>query len=358
MKLLYLTDRLSHRGGAPHHLLDLISAMAEDHQVTVAAANKDSDVVLPEGVRFARCPGLRRSTDHLGGLDKLPNLLASADVVHIQNVMNPAALRQASGPRAVVTIQDHRVFCPGPGKTLTNDQACDQPMSEQASDSCFPASGRRTEMLTLTRARLNATKRAHRLVVLSQYMADELAQTGAEGAVVIPPPVTLGPPKTEPGEHFLIAGRLVHHKGTELGIQAFELAQPACELHVAGLGGADLVTAKALGLLDREDLRASLRRSRALLFPARWQEPFGIVGVEALSVGTPVIAMSRGGMGEWTDKGTITVQGVDDMATALTRLRLQPDEALELGKNGQKMAAERFSPVRHHAAMKAVYNTI
>ena len=44
MELLYLTDRLSHRGGAPHHLLDLIRVMAEEHQVTVAAADKDRDV--------------------------------------------------------------------------------------------------------------------------------------------------------------------------------------------------------------------------------------------------------------------------------------------------------------------------
>ena len=44
--------------------------------------------------------------------------MAAADVVHVQNVMNPTALtRLVSSGRAVVTVQDHRVFCPGPGRT-------------------------------------------------------------------------------------------------------------------------------------------------------------------------------------------------------------------------------------------------
>ena len=358
MELLYLTDRLSHRGGAPHHLLDLIRVMAEEHQVTVAAADKDQDVVLPEGVRFERCSGLRHARAHRGGLDKLPSLIARAGVIHVQNIMNPVALSLACGPRAVVTVQDHRVFCPGPGKTLLDDVACDQPMSEEHCTFCIPDDDRRLDMLALTRARLDAIRAAAQTIVLSQYMADALTQVGAPGAAVIPPPVHVDTVKTDAGEHFLLAGRLVKHKGTDIAIEAFSLARPPCELRVAGLGSESIGSARALGWLDRDTLRTELRSSRALLFPTRWQEPFGIVGVEALSVGTPVIAMSRGGMDEWTDAGTIVVDDAAEMAAAITHLSQRPQAALALGEAGHAMVAERFSPARHRSAIKAVYNAL
>ena len=358
MKLLYVTDRLSHRGGAPNHLLDLMAAMVADHSVTVAAADKDHDVALPEGVHFVRCRGLRHSRAHAGGLSKMPDLLADADIAHVQNVMNPAALDLICGPRAVVTVQDHRVFCPGPGKTLPSDEACTQPMSALQCDACIPDSEHRAEMLALTRARLEAIQGAARVVVLSAYMAEALAQVGLSGAAIVPPPVAPQPPKTEPGHHFLLAGRLVHHKGTDIAIQAFARARPDCDLRVAGLGSETLGGATALGWLDRGSLRAELRKARALLFPARWQEPFGIVGVEALAVGTPVIAMSRGGMESWTDAGTMVVDGAEQMADAITRLSKDARLAQTLGEAGRVMVTERFSPALHSAKLKALYDGI
>ena len=358
MKLLYLTDRLSHRGGAPHHLLDLIDTMASEHSITVAAADKDSDVVLPPRVRFVRCSGLRHAHARAGGIDKLADLLSWADVVHVQNVMNPTALQLALGPNAIVTIQDHRVFCPGPGKTLPTDVACSKPMSEALCSTCLPDADRRARMLGLTQARCSAIAGAARVVVLSDYMADALTQVGITHTNVIPPPVSVGPPKTSPGRDFLLAGRLVHHKGTDLALQAFSRAAPDVALRVAGLGSVPLDGAAALGWLDRDALRTELSNARALLFPARWQEPFGIVGVEALAMGTPVIAMARGGMSAWTNVGTLVVDGVDAMARAITRLAQDPDLAQRLGSEGQDMVAKHFSPEIHHAEMTALYKTL
>ena len=358
MKLLYLTDRLSHRGGAPHHLLDLISVMARDHTITVAAADKDRDVALPEHVQFVRCSGLRHSRGHTGGLSKLPGLLSRADGVHVQNVMNPEALRLACGPRTIVTVQDHRVFCPGPGKTLPTDRPCVQPMSESQCDVCIPDEDHRRAMVALTHARLQAIQTARRVIVLSHYMAECLAGVGLPGADVVPPPVPVDPREAASGANFMIAGRLVHHKGIDIALRAFRQANPGCELRIAGLGNEDLDGATAMGWLDRAALREELRSARALLFPARWQEPFGIVGVEALAVGTPVIAMKRGGMGAWTDAGTLVVDDVEQMSDAITRLSRDTALAQRLGEAGQVMVAERFSPRRHEEAMKAVYGMI
>ncbi len=353
MRLLYITDRLSYRGGAPHHLLDLIHQVADEHELTVAAADRDSDVELPRTVRFVRCRAIRSGRE----LEEsaLPALVEAADGVHLQNVMQPAVLSAVTGPKTIVTVQDHRVFCPGPGKTLPSGQACDDPMGPAVCGVCISDKAERAERLALTSARLEAIKQAGRVVVLSHYMAGALHQLGVHPVEVIPPPVPLGPQRTAAGEGFLVAGRLVHHKGTDIAVEAFRVASPSSSLSVAGLGPVELGNAQALGWLDRPTLRAHLAQARALLFPARWQEPFGIVGVEALAMGTPVVAMVRGGMVDWADVGTLAVSGVDEMAASISYLQHHPEEALSLGREGQLAVAKRFSPRDHFRRVLALY---
>lgn len=59
------------------------------------------------------------------------------------------------------------------------------------------------------------------------------------------------------------------------------------------------------------------RRARALVFPPRWQEPFGIAGLEALTMGAPVVAWESGGVREW-HPGPLDEWGdVEGLATAL-----------------------------------------
>jgi glycosyltransferase involved in cell wall biosynthesis len=62
-----------------------------------------------------------------------------------------------------------------------------------------------------------------------------------------------------------------------------------------------------------------LRDARALLFPIDWEEPFGLVMIEAMMVGTPVIAFPRGAAPEVIDEGVtgFLVRDVDEMAARL-----------------------------------------
>ena len=76
------------------------------------------------------------------GLTRLPDLLANADVVHIQNVMNPTAIKLAKERPCVATIQDHRVFCPGPGHPPSGSR-CTEPMNDRTCGTCLPNDERR-----------------------------------------------------------------------------------------------------------------------------------------------------------------------------------------------------------------------
>ena len=82
-------------------------------------------------------------------------------------------------------------------------------------------------------------------------------------------------------------------------------------LVVAGTGPLrreiDAEGVEVLGWLDRRRLSAAYRRAAVLVMPSRWQEPFGIGGLEALTLGTPVAAWDSGGVREWHPGGELLV---------------------------------------------------
>jgi glycosyltransferase involved in cell wall biosynthesis len=138
----------------------------------------------------------------------------------------------------------------------------------------------------------------------SRYVARRIRKLyGAEATVVHPPvrvPDTL--PAAEKGSFFLSASRLVSYKNVRVLIEAFSHL-PEQQLLVVGIGP-DFAALKEMagpnvrlvGYVDDTELADLMRSARALLFAAR--EDFGIAPVEAQALGTPVIALGRGGARE------------------------------------------------------------
>jgi glycosyltransferase involved in cell wall biosynthesis len=77
-----------------------------------------------------------------------------------------------------------------------------------------------------------------------------------------------------------------------------------------------------VGEADASAKRELLSKADALLFPIDWNEPFGLVMIEALSCGTPVIGLRRASVPEVIDDGVtgFVVEDVDSMAAAIGRL--------------------------------------
>jgi glycosyltransferase involved in cell wall biosynthesis len=77
-----------------------------------------------------------------------------------------------------------------------------------------------------------------------------------------------------------------------------------------------------LGELGPEDRDAFLGQAYALLFPIDWPEPFGLVMIEALASGTPVIAYRRGSVPEVLEDGVTgwIVEGIEEAAQAVERV--------------------------------------
>ena len=74
-----------------------------------------------------------------------------------------------------------------------------------------------------------------------------------------------------------------------------------------------------IGEVDEEQKGRFLGEARALLFPIDWPEPFGLVMIEAMACGTPVLAFRHGSVAEVVEDG-ITGHIVDDIDEAIRNI--------------------------------------
>jgi glycosyltransferase involved in cell wall biosynthesis len=88
---------------------------------------------------------------------------------------------------------------------------------------------------------------------------------------------------------------------------------------------------------------AFLGQARALLFPIDWPEPFGLVMIEAMACGTPVIAYPEGSVPEIIEDGTgFVVNNTDEAVQAVTRLN-ELDRAAIRNRFEERFSARRMA---------------
>jgi glycosyltransferase involved in cell wall biosynthesis len=189
------------------------------------------------------------------------------------------------------------------------------------------------------------------------------------------PPRGLREPQGHAGDgtarRVVFAGRVVKPKG--LGVLIHAMRAVDAELVVCG-DGMQLTAMRKLahrlgmerrvhfrGWLNPDQLAQELADASVVAIPSLWPEPFGLVGIEALAAGRPVIASLTGGIPDWLENG-VTGVGVRPgdalvLARALDVLLADPERQQAIGAAGREMVAERFSPERHVAALLETYST-
>lgn len=157
---------------------------------------------------------------------------------------------------------------------------------------------------------------------------------------------------------LLYVGRLDRRKGVHTAIEALR-DLPDARLTVVGAGDEDyrvelLALVERLRLGERVGFERRARRelpeayagADAVLFPVSWEEPFGIVPLEAMAVGRPVVASGTGGSGEYLrhEENCLLYSPAEDAAAlAAAVARLAGDEGLrERLRAGGAATAERF----------------
>lgn len=384
MRVLFLNGRLSERGGADRWLLGVLAHLQGRLSTRLAVANRDPEMPADEERRvgsWSRIKGLdRRGLERhghapLAALDNCVDDFAP-DLIHANDLVEPALLEWlADSGRAVLTIQDHRSFCPGRGKVDLDDRLCSQAIGDDC-QRCFVDSEYGQRRIALTQRRLAAVRRAAAITVLSHYMRDELVAVGVEAQrIAVIPPFVDGldlDADAGNGSYHLFAGRLVQHKGVATALAAANRLHVPLPLVIAGAGpmAAEVEAAaqrdpshvRFVGWADRSAFADLLRGARSLWLPSLWAEPFGIVGLEAASAGVPVLASAAGGVRDWLANDTngrlLTPGSVNELALAADELAADGSVAARLGDAGRRRVRAEFDSARCVDALLQVYDRV
>jgi glycosyltransferase involved in cell wall biosynthesis len=167
-------------------------------------------------------------------------------------------------------------------------------------------------------------------------VASSVAPAGLDVVDVIPNPIDVRswPLREKKDDYLLWVGRMTAEKGPQRAIAAARMAglplvmagviqrgqQGFFDREVAPHVDGDRV--RFVGVVGGVAKRKLFAGARALLMPIRWEEPFGMVMVEALACGTPVIAFSEGAACELVIEGKtgFLVDDEVEMAAAVGRL--------------------------------------
>lgn len=106
-----------------------------------------------------------------------------------------------------------------------------------------------------------------------------------------------------------------------------------------------------LGEIPQEEKVRLVSRARAFIFPIQWEEPFGLVMVEALACGTPVLATRWGAAPEVVEHGVtgFLADSLEELAPYIDRVdELRPEDC-------RRVAEERFSPRVMAASYLEIY---
>jgi glycosyltransferase involved in cell wall biosynthesis len=188
----------------------------------------------------------------------------------------------------------------------------------------------------------------------------------------VDPEVFRPAPRPDWRYRLLYAGRIDPRKGIDLAIGALPELPPEASLEVVGDGDAAHLgelreLAQRLGVADRvaflpgepqPRLRDRYAEADVVVFPVRWREPYGLVPLEAMAVGAPVIATGRGGSGEYLrDRENSLIFNPDEgpgaLAEAVTELAEDSELRQRLSGGGAATSAS-IHPDAFNAAVERV----
>jgi glycosyltransferase involved in cell wall biosynthesis len=309
------------------------------------------------------------------------------DVVHVHNTFPLIsasvlyACRDASVP-VVATIHNYRLMCAS-GDLMRQGAVCHDCTRRLpvpgAVHGCYRGSRAATAPLVVATV---AHRKAWRSLV-SAYMFISAAQRDLHLALNLPPGRVfvrhnmipyrdIQPAPRDPMVAYI--GRLEQAKGVRLLMAAWDRYlgsshDPGLRLVIAGTGSLDREVAawakrrpsvEMLGLIPPGQVQELTSRTRAVLVPSVWEEPFGLVVIEAMAAGTPPIAAGHGSFLELVTPG---VDGVlfrpddpDALARAVADVAAHPDKYESYGRRARETYEQRFNPDHSLKHLIEIYN--
>lgn len=388
MKILHANDHYSPVGGAEIVLFNILEVLEEKgHENVMVYQHAVPEV--PSNRRAHLLPGLGDS-HLLPGKEvtgRFQEILQEEkpDLIHLHDVGNPEIAETARrfGP-AVQTVFNHSFYCPGGQKYLPFlKRECRRSFGPGCLVSAFLThcnSVRPHELaVSYRRSQKMLEKRSTLFLVLSQYQARCFEQNGVDPSRVrilspfVPLPAESDFQNVKVDEKMILfVGRIMPQKGLDRLLNALSLVKEPFRLVVDG-DGTDLQKAKDLtthlkltdrvefaGWAPRDRHLSYYRKASFLVLPSVWPEPFGMVGLEAMSYAKPVIAFRVGGIGEWLEDGEngflIEPYDLKAMAEKIETFLKHPEKARAMGVQGRQTVALNFNKENYQEKLLEHYH--
>ncbi len=362
-------------GGVAAHVTATAALLVERGvRVSVMASRIDRDEHVP-GVELHHCPRLFRRDAAVD--TRLAGALASSpEVVHLHQLDDPAIVAALREHAPVVVSAHAYTACASGLRYFRPGHECERPHGSGCAlnliaRNCAHVRDPRPlpESYRAASRGLAALRGADLAVAYSSAVERHLANNGVARRAVVPLFTTLAP-RAGTGHaarrRVVFAGRVVRPKGLHVLLRAMRLLSDA-ELVVCGEGfqlDAARRLARRLGIRERvnfkgwlaaEQLAQELADASVVAVPSLWPEPFGLVGIEALAAGRPVVASAAGGVRDWLQHGVngllVRPGHVRGLADALRELLADPARQGAMGEAGRALVATRFSPDHHVEAL-------
>ncbi len=306
------------------------------------------------------------------------------DVAHVHNTWFSAgsailpALKRAGVP-IVLTAHNYRYSCIGVDHF--RDSICTTCVGKYPLAGVRHACYKDSRALSLLaaadssyhRARQTLVNSVDRIITPSRFVADRLVEAGIpdEQLVVKPHFVTRRPERAAPAStsnRVLFVGRLAPGKGADVLLRAWDQLGPT-DLELVMAGDGDLMSelresaprgVRFIGWQDPETVLELMSTSRAMVFPSEWYEPFGVVLLEAMSVGLPVVVSEIAAARDIVDPDERFLALPGDARDLTEGLRaLVDDELVEAeSRRVRQRQHDHFAPDTNLPELEAIYRSV
>jgi len=380
LKVLWVNEKADYTGGCERYVLDSVSLLKE-LSVESYLFHSFKGSINPDYVKEFKAAftlvNVQRQVEEI-----------KPDIIYIHKLDNQLWIEDflKTGVPVIRFFHDHKLFCLREHKYYTiSKDTCQQ----RTGLNCYKCLGfvnksgkfpgiKITPLWQLHKIQ-NLNKRLDAVVVGSAYMGDQVALHGfAKEKIFVNPLYSMESADDEQTVRkkntILFVGQLLRGKGVDTLLLAMSNVKSDLSLTICGSGHQKEVfesmvedlsltdKVKFAGQMSRSELAQKYKQASCLIVPGRTPETFGLIGIEAMRHGTPVIATDVGGVTEWLDDGVTGMLAKSndhlDLARVMDELFSNPERMREIEKNAREAFKKKFSPDRHIKDLRVLFDSL
>jgi glycosyltransferase involved in cell wall biosynthesis len=378
VNILFVNETCGYFGGVEQNIADTVSGLSARGHVchlaygTTSQRDPEEYRSLFQGVFMCSEAGASRETGIALSISQIVEQMGP-DVVYLHKVPGIAPYLNLMGvPRVVRMVHDHDLCCPRRHKYfIHNGRICHYPMGLRCwLDGAFiarnPASTTGFAFVNIHRKHEEMRRNygLDALLVGSRFMREELLQNGfpSKKVHILPPVIRMTPSQLLPlpkEPRLLFVGQLIRGKGVDLLLKALHRLSCDVTATIVGTGNAEAglrVLCNKLGLDSKVDFIGWVPNdaigpiysgARVVAVPSRWPEPFGMIGLEAMQHGRPIVAFAVGGIPDWLEHGVNGLmapeQDVEALAAAIETILTDTRLAVQMGETGLQRVRSQYA---------------